>query len=98
MNAVKKMLLSLLGEKNYLALLAGSFQKLFRLGLPGKDYQDIYFLKQIIGPGSYCIDIGAHLGYYTFELSHLAGITGKIFAIEPISKFNKTLEDLLCKK
>jgi FkbM family methyltransferase len=98
MNAVKKTLLSLLGEKNYLSLLAGLFQKLYRLGLPGKDYQDIYFLRQIIGPGSICVDIGAHLGYYTCELSRLAGITGKIYAIEPISKFNKTLEHLLHKK
>ena len=98
MNLVKQALLSTLGEKKYLSLLAGSFQKIYPLGLPGESYQDIYFLKKMIRPGAFCVDIGAHLGYYTFELSRLAGESGKIFAIEPMSKFNKTLERLLEKK
>ncbi len=93
--SLKKMLLSLLGEKKYLSLLAGTFPPVYRAGLLGSDYQDIYFLKKIIPQGACCVDIGAHLGYYTLELSRLAGASGKIIAIEPIGKFNRTLENLL---
>jgi FkbM family methyltransferase len=98
MIGVKKILLSVLGEKKYLSLLANSFQKIYKTELPGKDYQDVYFLKNIIEAGNYCVDIGAHLGYYTCELSSLVGNNGKVIAIEPMSKFNKTLENLLRKK
>ena len=98
MNGVKKILLSALGEKKYLSLLANSFQKIYKTELPGNNYQDVYFLKNIIEPGNYCVDIGAHLGYYTCELSALVGKNGKVIAIEPMSKFNKTLENLLRKK
>ena len=98
MNRIKKILLSVLGEKKYLALLANSFQYLYKTGLAGKNYQDVYFLKEIIEEGNYCIDIGAHLGYYTCELSRLVKSRGKVFAIEPMSKFNSTLKKLLERK
>jgi len=98
MGSARKILLSLLGERKYLLLLASSFQKLYKTGRLGSNYQDIYFLKEIIRDGNYCVDIGAHLGYYTFELSRLAGKSGQVFAIEPVSKFNKTLQNLLGKK
>jgi FkbM family methyltransferase len=98
MNSIKKILLSLLGETKYLALLASSFQKIFKTGLAGVDYQDVYFLKEFIQEGNYCVDIGAHLGYYTLELSRLVKSPGKIFAVEPMSKFHNTLQNLLRKK
>ncbi|MHA4812433.1 FkbM family methyltransferase [Flavitalea flava] len=93
--AIKKILLTLLGEKRYLTLLAGTFQRLFSTGLLGKDYQDVYFLKEFIREGDWCVDIGAHLGYYTLELSRLVKNSGKVIAIEPMPKFNKTLQLLL---
>jgi FkbM family methyltransferase len=96
--AIKKILLNVLGEKRYLSFLAGSFQRLYRTGLLGKEYQDVYFLKKIIRSGDYCVDIGAHLGYFTLELSRLAGSSGKVFAIEPMSSFHNTLERLLQQK
>ncbi|HMH22886.1 MAG TPA: FkbM family methyltransferase [Puia sp.] len=92
---IKKILLSVLGEKRYLSLLASSFQRVFPTGWLGSSYQDIYFLKNIIGEGAYCVDIGAHLGYYTLELSRLVKASGKVIAIEPMSKFNQALRDLL---
>ena len=94
MSRIRKILVFTLGEKRYLRLLAGSFQKIYRTGRLGIDYQDIYHLKRIIRPGDYCIDIGAHLGYFAMELSRLAGPQGKVFAIEPISKFYNTLKAL----
>ncbi len=95
MSRIRKMLLYSLGEKRYLRLLARSFQKLYKTGRLGIDYQDIYFLKHLIRSGDYCIDIGAHLGYFTLELSRLVGNNGHVYAIEPISKFFTTLRDLV---
>ncbi len=96
--AIRKILLNVLGEKKYLSFLAGSFQRLYPTGWLGKEYQDIYFLKKIIRPGDYCVDIGAHLGYFTLELSRLTGKSGKVFAIEPMSAFHNTLARLLQQK
>jgi FkbM family methyltransferase len=96
--AIKKILLSVLGEKKYLSFLAGSFQRLYRTGLLGKEYQDVYFLKKIIRKGDWCVDIGAHLGYFTLELSRLTGPEGKVFAVEPMSPFHNTLRRLLQQK
>jgi FkbM family methyltransferase len=93
--AIKKLLLNVLGEKKYLSLLAGAFQRLYPTGWLGSNYQDIYFLKHIIEKGAWCVDIGAHLGYYTLELSRLTGPSGHVVAIEPMPKFNQTLQRLL---
>jgi FkbM family methyltransferase len=95
MSRIRKMLLYSLGEKRYLRLLASSFQQLYKTGRLGVDYQDIYFLKNIIRPGDHCIDIGAHLGYFTVELSRLAGDNGHVYAIEPMSKFFNTLKGIV---
>jgi len=96
--AIKKILLNVLGEKKYLSFLAGSFQRLYRTGLLGAEYNDVYFLKHIINPGDYCADIGAHLGYFTIELSRLVGDSGKVVAVEPMSAFHNTLQRLIQKK
>jgi len=98
MSRIRKMLLNSLGEKRYLHLLASSFQTLYKTGRLGVDYQDIYFLKNLIKPGDHCIDIGAHLGYFTFELSRLAGTQGHVYAIEPMSKFFNTIKNIAAHK
>jgi FkbM family methyltransferase len=98
MSRLRQILLATLGEKRYLRLLAFSFQRLYKTGRLGTDYQDIYFLKYLVRPGDYCIDIGAHLGYFTLELSRLAGNNGHVYAIEPISKFYHILGALLRKQ
>jgi FkbM family methyltransferase len=95
MSRIRKILLYSLGEKRYLRLLASSFQKLYKTVGLGVDYQDIYFLKNLIRPGDHCIDIGAHLGYFTLEMSRLAGNNGHVYAIEPMSKFFNTLKGLV---
>jgi FkbM family methyltransferase len=95
MSRIRQMLLYSLGERRYLKLLAISFQKLYKTGRLSVDYQDIYFLKYLIRPGDYCIDIGAHLGYFTIELSRLATSNGHVYAIEPMSKFFNTLKGIV---
>ncbi|HTQ29089.1 MAG TPA: FkbM family methyltransferase [Puia sp.] len=98
MNRVRKVLLSLLGEKKYLSLLASTFQRVYKTGILGHDYQDIYFLKEFIREGDYCVDIGAHLGYFTLELSRLVKNSGRIYAIEPMSKFYEALGGMIREK
>ena len=90
--AIKKILLKVLGEKRYLSFMSSTYQRLFRAGLLGKESQDVYFLKKLIRPGDYCADIGAHLGYFTLNLSRLVGPTGKVIAIEPMPPFHATLQ------
>jgi FkbM family methyltransferase len=98
MSRIRKILLYSLGEARYLRLLANSFQTLYKTGRLGVDYQDIYFLKNLVRSGDYCIDIGAHLGYFTIELGRLAGKSGHVYAIEPMSKFYDTLRGIVDKK
>lgn len=81
-----------------MSLLAGTFQRLYPTGKLGLIYQDVYFLQHIIGKGDVCVDIGAHLGYYTLEMGRRAGATGKVIAIEPMPTFNEVLGKLLRKK
>ena len=93
MSVIKNSLLKILGEKKYLETLCTSFQTLLGLKLLAKEnYQDVYFLKQHVRTGDTCVDIGAHLGYYCFELSRLVGNSGTVYAVEPISKFNSVIE------
>jgi FkbM family methyltransferase len=95
MRRLKQLLLNILGEKRYLSFVAAAFQKIYPTGWLGKEYQDIYFLKKFIRQGDWCIDIGAHLGYFSLELSRLVTSSGRVFAVEPMSKFNKILQRLL---
>jgi FkbM family methyltransferase len=98
MKWIKKLLQKALSEEQYLLLLAVAFRRLFKTGMLGSEYQDIYFLKKIIRRGDYCVDIGAHLGYYTFQFSKLAGNAGKLIAIEPVTKFNDVLQKIIRQK
>lgn len=98
MKGMRKLLQKILTEEQYLYLLAAMFQRLFKTVKLGSEYQDIYFLKNIIRPGDHIVDIGAHLGYYTFQFSRLVGDKGKVIAIEPVSKFNSILQKIIHRK
>lgn len=43
-------------------------------------------LHKYIRPGFTVIDVGAHIGYFTLFISRLAGLNGKVFAVEPLPK------------
>jgi FkbM family methyltransferase len=98
MKALRKLLQKVLTEEQYLFLLATAFQRLFKTVKLSNEYQDIYFMKHIIRPGDYIVDIGAHLGYYTFQFSRLVGAKGKVIAVEPVSKFNSILQKIIQQK
>jgi FkbM family methyltransferase len=42
-------------------------------------------LAGVVGPGSVCLDVGAAAGLYSLALSQLAGPTGEVHSIEPLS-------------
>lgn len=42
-------------------------------------------LSELVGPGSICVDVGSAAGLYTLALSCLAGPTGQVHSIEPLS-------------
>lgn len=42
-------------------------------------------LADLVSPGSVCIDVGAAAGLYTVALSRLAGRTGQVHSVEPLS-------------
>ena len=92
MKWIRKVLQKVLSEEQYLHLLSTGFQRLFKTGRLGDEYQDVYFLKNMIRPGDCCVDIGAHLGYYTFQMSRLTGAQGAVHAIEPVAKFHNVLK------
>src|SRR4249919_1281797 len=40
-------------------------------------------VRQVVSPGDVCIDVGAHVGYYTLLMSRLVEEHGHVFAFEP---------------
>jgi FkbM family methyltransferase len=42
-------------------------------------------LAAVVGPGSVCLDVGAAAGLYSVALSELAGPSGAVHSIEPVS-------------
>ncbi|WP_212742006.1 MULTISPECIES: FkbM family methyltransferase [unclassified Sphingomonas] len=50
-------------------------------------------LPQLIRPGAVCIDVGAHVGYFTLQMADLAGPSGRVHAFEPNPALRRMLED-----
>lgn len=91
MRWIRRILYAVLGRRRYLALVSGVFLGLVRLRLVDRQYPELFFLRQIVHPGDCCIDIGAHLGYYSVTLSKLCGPRGVVWAVEPIPIFGEVL-------
>ena len=43
----------------------------------------VHVMARVVKPGDYCIDVGAHIGFFTLLLSRLVGETGHVLAFEP---------------
>jgi FkbM family methyltransferase len=87
--SLRKLFYKLFGLKNYLRLISRVYLTLIKIGLLKNKYPELFYLKKIIKPGYYCIDIGANLGYYSFFLSYYTGKNGKVIAVEPVPVFQE---------
>ena len=83
---IRKALFHLMPFETYLKVLSRIYFISFRTGMlkSNKLYEYNYFLKNIVGEGDICMDVGANLGYYTVTLSKLVGKHGKVYAVEPV--------------
>ncbi|MEG1884900.1 MAG: FkbM family methyltransferase [Alistipes sp.] len=83
---IHKILYKTLSLEGYLRAVSRLFFISYRLGIgkhsPATEY--VYHLRRLVKEGETVIDIGANLGYYTRTLSQLVGVTGKVYAVEPV--------------
>jgi FkbM family methyltransferase len=45
---------------------------------------EILGLRDLVGPGAVCVDVGAAAGLYTLALSQLVGVHGAVHSVEPL--------------
>jgi len=50
-----------------------------------------------LGAGAVCVDVGAHVGYYTLLAAKLVGPGGKVYAFEPSPRVYRALEQNLAR-
>ena len=53
-------------------------------------------LVRLVKPGDVCVDVGAHLGYFSVLMSALAGEEGKTLAVEPNANIAAMLRRTAC--
>ena len=85
--AIRSLLIHVLGFENYLRLVSRIYLRLSLAGFLQRKYPELFYLHQLIKPGSVCIDIGANVGYYSVFLSHCTGKVGHVYAVEPVDVF-----------
>lgn len=89
---IKSLLLRITGLENYLSFISLIYIRLILSGFFKKKYPELHFIKSIVKPGDFCIDIGANLGYYSIVLGKTTGNKGKVWAIEPVKIFADVLK------
>jgi len=53
---------------------------------------EMVVVKHLVGPGDIFVDVGANIGVYTILASRLVGISGRVYAFEPIQSVFEYLE------
>ena len=94
---IRKLLASSLGTEKYLRLVSASYIRMVNAGMMKNKYPELFFLKNVVRQGDYCIDLGANVGYYSTQLSKITGSQGKVFAVEPVTLFRNVLKTNLKK-
>lgn len=51
--------------------------------LHNPEAETVAFFRKNLKPGDHIADVGANIGYYTLQFSHLVGNAGKVVAFEP---------------
>lgn len=81
-----------MGLRRYLETVSKWYVRIIRLGLLKRKHAEIHYLSEVISRGHHVMDIGANLGYYSYFMSKLVGLQGKVYAVEPISLFREVWE------
>ena len=92
MKFIRNILLKILGLRHYLRVVSKLYIVFTTNGIWKNKYPELFFLDTILSPGKTCIDIGANLGYYSIRMAKLIGVTGHVYAVEPIPLFGKIWE------
>jgi FkbM family methyltransferase len=53
--------------------------------------REVHELPTLVTPGSTVVDVGAHIGDYTYNLCRLVGPSGRVIAVEPLPDLAKML-------
>jgi FkbM family methyltransferase len=62
---------------------AWTYLQLYLLGKRLSEGRELSTLRSLIVPGMVIADIGANVGFYTFEMARCVGPTGRVLAFEP---------------
>jgi FkbM family methyltransferase len=54
--------------------------------------REVHELPALVAPGSVALDVGAHIGDYTYSLCRAVGANGRVIAVEPIPDLARMLE------
>ena len=54
--------------------------------------REVHQLSRLVQPGSIAVDVGAHIGDYTYPLCRHVGSTGRVIAVEPIADLAAMLQ------
>lgn len=57
------------------------------------EHATVRALRRYVRPGSRCVDVGAHLGYFTILMARIAGPSGRVVAFEAFPDTFRTLEE-----
>jgi FkbM family methyltransferase len=50
------------------------------------EQSELKFIRELVKPGQTVLDIGANIGFFAITMASLVGLTGRVFAFEPIDK------------
>ncbi len=82
MAILKYLLWKILGPRCYLQIQTNYWvRKLRRVWY---ESENMAFLRSYLKAGSICIDVGANVGQYCYELSNITGPQGAVIAFEPV--------------
>ena len=89
MRFIRILLYKTFGLKAYLKLVSSIYIKYINWGFGKTKYAELHYLKTLVKPGYICLDIGANMAYYSYFMAKYAGVTGKVYAVEPVPLFGE---------
>ena len=77
---------------------AWTYLRLYLLGKRLTEGRELATMRSLIEPGMVIADIGANVGFYTLEMAHCVGPTGRVLAFEPDAFSFHLLQDRLTRR